>query len=132
MPYTEVKPTQVVFFREQSGRIPIQKWLDSLPKQHEDRCRDTIKRLQKFGHRLRHPHVHNLGEGIYELRTRIGRIRYRILYFWHSDNTIAILSHGITKQKSAIPRREIERALNRKHQFEQDPTLHTQEIHDAV
>lgn len=131
MAQTEIKPTQVVFFCERSGRIPIQKWLKSLPKQHENRCRDAIRRLQKFGNRLRHPHVHNLGRGIYELRTRIGRVRYRILYFWH-DNTIAILSHGIAKQKSAIPQHEIERALNRKRQFEQDPILHTQEINHAV
>ena len=131
MAQTEVKPTQVVFFRERSGRIPVERWLKSLPKQHEHRCRDAIRRLQQFGYRLRDPHVHNLGQGIYELRTRIGRVRYRILYFWHGD-TAAILSHGIAKQRSAIPRREIERALNRKRQFEQDPALHTQEIQNAV
>ena len=119
--------TQVVFYREQSGRVPIQTWLDGLPERHRDKCQQAIIQLQREGSKLRHPHVHRLTKDIFELRVRFGRNRYRIFYFWHGS-TLAVLSHDIVKKTSAVPQRDLQRALNRKRQFEQNPTIHTQEM----
>jgi hypothetical protein len=47
---------------------------------------------------------------------------YRILYFFH-DRNVAVLSHSLTKEDSTPPV-EIERALSRKRQFEQNPEKH--------
>jgi phage-related protein len=119
--------TQVVFYRETSGRVPTLDWLSELPPKAQARCRALIERLQTFGHRLRHPHSHVLRDGIYELRTRIGTVRYRMLYFWHG-NVAAVISHGIVKKSAAVPTREIERAIRRRREFERNPQHHTQEL----
>jgi hypothetical protein len=52
-------------------------------------------------------------------------IHYRILYFFHGT-TAAVLSHGIVKE-SAVPPKEIEKAIERKRKFEANPAKHTHE-----
>ncbi len=122
--------TRVVYYREESGRVPIEKWLMDLPRQHYGKCLSSIRRLRGAGHLLRHPHAHVLEDGICELRPRYGKVRYRILYFWHGEGTI-VISHGFVKKTAKVPQREIERAHNRKRLFEQNPDLHTQEARNV-
>ena len=130
MTQAETKPPRVVFYQERSGRVPIVEWLKGLPKEHRRRCQKAIERLMASGRDLRHPHAHRITAEIYELRTRYGTIRYRIFYFWY-DGDVAVLTDGISKKTSAVSQRDVQRSLNRKRQFEQNPTLHTQEIDDA-
>ena len=74
------------------------------------------------GYELRRPTADLLRDGIHELRVRKGHVNYRILYFFHGRN-VAILAHAITKE-DAVPRADLERALERKRRFESDPHLH--------
>ena len=127
MTQAETKSPRVVFYREQSGRVPIQKWLDNLPAEHQEKCLNAIEQLRESGRDLRHPHVHRITAEIYELRTRYSTIRYRLFYFWYEGN-VAVLTDGIAKKTSAVSQRDVQRSLNRKRQFEQNPALHTQEI----
>ena len=127
MTQVEERPSKVVFYRERSGRVPVLGWLEGLPRQHRRRCQKAIERLRDNGHELRHPHVHYLTKEIHELRTRYGTNRYRIFYFWHGGN-VAVLTGGIVKKTSAVPQSDLQRSLNRKLQFEQNPAIHTQEI----
>ena len=82
-------------------------------------------------HELRRPEADFLRDGIYELRTRRGRVQYRILYFFHGQN-VAILSHGLTKE-SQVPPADIEQAIRRKEAFERDPIAHSyqEEMNDG-
>ena len=50
-------------------------------------------------------------------------MNYRVLYFFHS-RSVAILTHGLTKEK-AVPKADLQRALERKHRFEAAPQAHT-------
>ena len=118
--------TRVVFFQEEDGTTPLLKWLDSLPPPAQDKCTERIERLREFGHRLRRPEADYLRDGIHELRVKHERINYRMLYFFHGQHAI-VLSHGLIKQQSAVPPREIKRALIRKRAFERDPKRHTLE-----
>ena len=127
MTQAETKPPRVVFYRERSGRVPIQTWLEGLPAEHQEKCLKAIEQLQEGGRDLRHPHVHRITAEIYELRTRYSTIRYRLFYFWH-DSNVAVLTDGIAKKTSAVSQRDVQRSRNRKRQFEQNPALHTQEI----
>ena len=63
-----------------------------------------------------------LRDGIYELRAKRGKVNYRLLYFFHGKD-IAILAHGLTKER-AVPTVDIERAIDRKTQYEQAPKEH--------
>ena len=119
--------TRVVFYREADGSVPTQTWLNRLNRRAKAKCRWLIERLQEQGHELRRPQADFLRDDIYELRTRMGNVRYRILYFFHG-NVAAVISHGITKKMAEVPPQEVERAIRRKKQFEQNPEQHTQEI----
>ncbi len=61
---------------------------------------------------MRRPAADFLRDGIYELRAKLGRVHYRILYFFCGKD-IACLSHGFTKE-GTVPNTEIERAIRAK------------------
>ena len=118
--------TDVVFYQEDEGDVPVLDWLKEL-RRTDRRAYETsvaaIERLVQFGHELRRPLADFLRDGIYELRVRKGRVNYRILYFFHGRN-LAILGHALTKEDK-LPKADIERALRRKKAFEADPLKHS-------
>ena len=115
----------VVFYREADGTVPALEWLDALPRPALVKCRVKIDRLKELGHELRRPETDYLRDGIYELRVRLRRINYRLLYFFHG-NTAAVVSHGIIKER-AVPDKEIDRAIARRKMFSQDPQTYAYE-----
>ena len=117
--------TQVVFYRETDGSVPVLEWFDGLPAKAQDKCRVKIQRLSELGHELRRPETDLLRDGIYELRVGLRHINYRILYFFH-DRVAAILAHGLTKE-DRVPSAAIDAALVRRRTYEQAPKLHTYE-----
>lgn len=117
--------TKVVFYQEANGTVPVLEWFDGLPKPATVKCRLKLDRLHELGHELRRPEADFLRDGIYELRIRLTRINYRILYFFHGK-TAAVISHGIIKERE-VPAKEIDRAVKRKQAFANDPESHTYE-----
>jgi len=117
--------TKVIFFKEDDGSVPVLDWLNDLPAKAVTKCLVKIVRLRELGHELRRPEADLLRDKIYELRVGLQGINYRILYFFHGE-IAAILSHGIVKE-SVVPSKEIDRAIERKKQFEQNPKMHTHE-----
>ena len=82
-----------------------------------------ISRLAELGHELRRPEADLLRDKIYELRVGLQGINYRILYFFQGRQA-AILASGIIKERE-VPPQEIDRAIERKRRFEEDPAKHT-------
>jgi phage-related protein len=117
--------TEVVFYKEDDGSVPMLEWLDSLQPKALDKCTVRIERLEEMGHELRRPEADFLRDGIYELRVRLQHLNYRILYFSHG-RTAAVISHGLVKE-TLVPAKEIEKAIQRKQKFEQNPNAHSHE-----
>ena len=115
--------TKLIFYQEADGSVPVIDWLDNIPPKAMVKCRVKLARLAEMGHELRRPEADLLRDKIYELRASLQGIHYRVLYFFHG-NTAAIIAHGIVKE-SAVPPKEIETAIERKKQFESNPTKHT-------
>ena len=115
--------TQVVFYREADGEVPVLEWFDGLSAKAQDECRVKIQRLTELGHELRRPEADLLRDGIYELRVGLAHVNYRILYFFHG-RIAAILAHGLTKE-DRVPGAAIDAALARKRRYEQAPKIHT-------
>lgn len=92
--------TQLVFFKDDDGTVPVRDWLLELRRPEADLLRD----------------------GIYELR---GRVNYRILYFFHGQN-VAVLAHALTKEDK-VSKSDIDRAVRRKAAFESSPIAHSYE-----
>lgn len=117
---------EVVFYQESPGDVPVLDWLRELQdfdRRAFARCVARVNRLAGAGHELRRPEADFLRDGIYELRIRIGRVNYRILYFFHG-RTAAVLAHALTKE-DVVPSVEIERALRRRKAFVAGPESHT-------
>lgn len=87
------------------------------------KCVARLVRLEELGHELRRPEADLLRDGIYELRIGLQGLNYRILYFFHG-NTAAVVSHRLTKER-AVPRTEIDRAVERKAKFLKEPKRYT-------
>jgi len=115
--------TQVVFYREDDGTVPLLEWLDALPRPAVVKCRVKLDRLKELGHELRRPEGDYLRDGIYELRVRLGRVNYRMLYFFYQD-IAAVVSHGVVKEQR-VPPKDIDRAIIAKDRFGKDPSRHT-------
>lgn len=115
--------TQVVLFRDRKGNTPLLDWLDELPDKAVVKCRTLIERLEQEGNKLRRPEADYLEDGIYELRAKLGRVRYRMLYFFFGT-AAAVITHGFAKQQSKVPAREITRAQKARAAFVASPAAH--------
>lgn len=113
----------VLIYCEENGSCPLLDWLDDMPQKVRAKCLVRIERLSVMGHELRRPEADYLRDGIYELRATYQGVHHRILYFFHGK-TAAILSHGIVKE-SAVPPKEIDRAIEMMKKFKSDPVKHT-------
>lgn len=116
-------PTQIIFYRDEDGRIPLLDWLDGLLGKARLKCLARLQRLEMLGHELRRPEADYLRDGIYELRASFQGVHYRMLYFFHKNQAM-VVSHGIQKERE-VPAVEIDRAIGRKRQFERAPVKHT-------
>ena len=90
--------THVVFYQDGDGSVPLLAWLDGLPAKAQDKCRLKIERLRELGYELRRPEADFLRDGIYELRVRLQRVNYRMLYFFHGRKA-AVVIQGFDKEK---------------------------------
>ena len=115
--------TEVVFYLERDGTVPIVNWLDGLTEKAQVKCLARVKRLEELGHELRRPEADFLRDGIYELRIGLQGINYRILYFFHQKLAV-VVSHGLTKEQQ-VPPHEIDMAIERMKRFEASPKRHT-------
>ena len=121
-------PAVAVLFYREADAVPVLDWLDEQSADAQDRCTAAIVRLSEQGHTARRPLIENLGSGIYELRVKLGRVNYRIL-FCFSGRTAVLLTNGFTKERE-VPVGEIEIALQRKAAFEADPANHYLEMEE--
>jgi len=117
---------KVVLYKDDDGVVPTLNWLSGLPTKARDKCIKKIERLKELGHLIRRPEADYLRNNIYELRTQLRNVQYRLLYFFHGREAV-VISHGTTKRKR-VPSSEINLAIERRGKFLQNPKLRTQEI----
>ena len=75
-----------------------------------------IKKKKKKGNQLREPYSKPLGDGIFELRAKVGTDISRVLYFFYYQGRI-ILTHGFVKKAQKTPPSEIEKAKKYRKDF---------------
>ncbi len=117
--------TEVYFYKEDDGSVPVLDWILALRAKNEraaKKCFGLVKLLKEFGSELRRPRADFLQDGVYELRTEVGNVNYRILYGFVGRD-VAILACGLTKEKKT-PDQEIDRAVNRIELYKNNPAQH--------
>ena len=75
-----------------------------------------IKLLEEKGTLLREPYSKPLGDGIFELRAKVGTDISRVLYFFYYEGKI-ILTTGFVKKTQKTPKEEIQIAKDRRKDF---------------
>jgi hypothetical protein len=86
---------------EDDGSLPVMKWLDRLPEDVRGKVIARIDMLRSAGPTLDYPYTSQIEGKLREARLRIGKTRYRVLYFFDERRT-AILLHGFTKNTAAV------------------------------
>lgn len=113
---------EILIYQAENGNVPLLMWLKKQNQDVQEKSYALIEKLQEKGHQLRMPHSKPLGEGIFELRFRVRKVRYRILYCYVGKDE-AILINGFTK-KSDIEPGEIEKARKCRDNFNINPKSH--------
>ena len=104
------------YYESGSGKYPVAEFIDSLDTKSRARIARTLDLLEEFGVQLGMPYVRYLERQLWELRVRLGRNRYRIIYFLATEKTF-ILLHGFSKKTDAVPRKDIEIADVRRQDY---------------
>ena len=92
---------KVIFYRTAQGAEPVREWLQSLEKPERFRLGKAIQLLQMNGPALSMPYACPLSSGLFELRERIGKVRYRVFYGFDGGR-IVVLLHAAMKDQRVI------------------------------
>jgi len=118
--------TEILFYKKEDGTCPMKEWLAELEERNEkayDKIVARLKFLSDLGREIDRPHVGFLEDNIWELRVKVRKVNYRLLFFFHGTK-VAVVSHGFTKEKK-VPPKEIETAVKRREAFLKDTKNHS-------
>lgn len=104
------------FYRSTAGTEPVREWLKALPVDERKQIGADILAVQ-YGWPLGLPLVDSLGDGLWEVRSRLVSRIARTIFFVHHETII--LLHGFIKKTRATPDQELDMARKRKRNYEQ-------------
>ena len=107
----------MVFFKTDTGNQPVREWLKELPKEDCKVIGADILTVQ-YAWPVGKPLVDNLGDGIWEVRSRLENRMARTLFAMVNEEII--LLHGFIKKTQKVPADELELAKKRKKQYLQN------------
>ncbi|MCX5925433.1 MAG: type II toxin-antitoxin system RelE/ParE family toxin [Candidatus Dependentiae bacterium] len=105
-----IKTIPVFFYKEESDNEPVREWL--LELSHDDRKiigRDI--RIIQMDWPIGYPLVSPLGNGLWEIRSRLDNRISRVLFVFH-DGSIVLL-HGFIKKTQKTPKNDLVLAIKR-------------------
>ncbi len=106
----------VEFYEDADGDKPVEEFLLSLDVKMRAKLLGILEILQEKGNLLREPYSKHLEDGIFEIRGKVGTDISRVLYFFFYDRKI-ILTNGFIKKSQKTPKKEIQMAKNRRHDY---------------
>jgi len=116
------------FFAEDDGKLPVQVWLDSLPVEVRGKVIARIDLLRKEGPALDFPYTSQIEGKLREARLRMGKTRYRVLYFF-DENRTAMLLHGFTKSTASVE--EADKKIGRARMVRHEARLEAKKLASA-
>ena len=103
---------KIEYYSTSSGRIPVQKFIESLSNKPRAKVYNTLELLAEFGTKLGLPHAKKVtNTPLWELRV-LGEASLRFFYIAKIGRTFLLL-HGFAKKSQKIPKKEIKVALER-------------------
>ena len=108
------RPLRVIFFKTDTENEPVREWLKELPKE-DCRVIGTDILTVQYEWPVGKPLVDNLGDGIWEVRSRLANRIARTLFVVVDEEII--LLHGFIKKQQKTPQDELDLAKKRKRQY---------------
>ena len=97
------------FYETEEGKKPAKDFMLSQNPKMKAKLFGLVSILEQYGNQLREPYSKPLGDGIFELRAKVGTDISRVLYFLYNEGRI-VLTQGIVKKTKKTPPSEIEYA----------------------
>lgn len=109
----------IEFYTTEDGKIPVKEFLDSISDKDFAIISRDLSILELKGNMIREPKskIVNRKEKIFELRSKFPSGISRIFYFFTVGNKI-IVTNGYIKKSKKTSKREIEKALAFKRDYE--------------
>jgi phage-related protein len=109
------RPLPCAFYRTAAGNEPVREWLKDLTIEERKQVGSDIKAVQ-YGWPLGLPLVDSLGDGLWEVRSRLPSRIARTIFLVHNETII--LLHGFIKKTRSTPTQELALAKKRKHEIQ--------------
>ena len=106
----KVKKITAVFFATETGAEPVRDWLKDLSKADRIKIGGDICTVE-LGWPSGMPVCRTLGDGLYEVRTRLSDRTARVLFGIEGDEML--LLHGFIKKSQKTPKDDLAMARNR-------------------
>ncbi|MSR58143.1 MAG: type II toxin-antitoxin system RelE/ParE family toxin [Planctomycetaceae bacterium] len=103
-----------VFFRTEHGNEPVREWLQSLAKIERKVIGCDVLKVQ-YCWPIGMPLVGNLGNGLWEVRSRLENRIARVLFC--VEGSTMVLLQGFIKKTQKTPKRELDLAMKRMNQL---------------
>lgn len=97
------------FYETEEGKKPAKDFMLSQNSKMKAKLFGLVSILEQYGNQLREPYSKPLGDGIFELRAKVGTDISRVLSFFYYEGRI-VLTHGFVKKTKKTPSSEIEYA----------------------
>ncbi len=108
---------KVELYEKENGRCPTLDFLSSLSAHDKVFVDKAIERLTIYGPQIGEPYVEHLRSNIWELRIKVQRINYRILFFIIPENRKIILLNGFKKKTRNVDPKEINKAIEYRNKY---------------
>ena len=108
---------EIDYYRLPNGVAPVEGFIDGLPPKLRAKTMRALELLEDKGADLREPYSKELKDGLFELRIRFSNDISRVFYFFYVGKRV-IVTNGFVKKTQKTPRREIEKALRFKRDWE--------------
>ncbi len=97
------------FYTDCEAKSPITEWFEAQDAKVQAKFLWVFDLLEEAGIEVGMPHVKPLKDKLYEIRIRVDKNAYRIIYFLHTGQKF-ILLHGFQKKTQKTPTKELELA----------------------
>lgn len=104
------------FYKTKDGMRPAKEFMLAQDEKMKAKLFGLVDILEQYGNALREPYSKHLGDGIFELRAKVGTNISRVLYFFYYEGRI-VLTHGFVKKTQKTPTREIKKAKEYRRDF---------------
>ena len=104
--------TKVIYYTTENGDIPTKKFIESLTAKQRRKIARVLNYIEEYGLLTAIPHVKKLSSTpLWEIRI-LGKDNIRVFYASVLEDAILLL-HGFIKKSQQTPRKEIQTAVNR-------------------